>query len=203
MRAAHWLLLFTPLTAQSELRAQAPVYEVQAGLGYAKMFDAGGISFSAALERSLSPADAGLQHALGGAFWYAHTGIASLPDDPEGRHIVGVGARYRLTLGRAGFFRPFVAVPVELLHSKIPDRTTLMSAAVAGRAVPEPLPPVRVEDRIGGEWGWGTGLELGVRVAAGQRLSAQTSVQALYQDIYGDAASNGAWNWHAGLSYGF
>jgi hypothetical protein len=203
MKAAHWLILISTFGVHAQIRAQAPAYEVQAGLGYARMFDAGGISFSAGLERFLSPTDAGLQHALGGALWYAHTGIASSPDDPEGRHIVGLGARYRLALGRTGSFRPFLAVPVQVLHSKIPDRTMLLAAALTVKAVPEPPPPTPVEDRIGEEWGWGTGLELGFRVAAGERLSAQTSVQALYQDIYAGQTSNGAWNWHAGLSYGF
>ena len=203
MRAAHFLILVSTFGVHSQIGAQAPVYEIQAGLGYARMFDAGGISFSAALERFLSPGEAGLQHALGGSFWYAHTGIASSPDDPEGRHIVGLGARYRLTLGRAGSFRPFLAVPVELLHSEIPDRATLQAAALLAQGVPDPPPPTPVEDRIGGDWGWGTGLELGFRMAVGERLSGQTSVQALYQDIYGTETSNGAWNWHAGVSYGF
>ena len=203
MRAAGWLILICTSAVHSQIQAQARTYEIQAGLGYARMFDAGGISLSAALERFLSPPDAGLQHALGGAFWYAHTGIASSPDDPEGRHIVGLGARYRLTFGRAGSFRPFLAVPVELLHSKIPDRATLQAAALLVQGVPEPAPPTPMEDRIGADWGWGTGLELGFRVAVGERLSGQTSVQALYQDIYASQTSNSAWNWHAGLSYGF
>jgi hypothetical protein len=200
MRAADLLIVISTFAVHSEIRAQAPVYEIQAGLGYARMFDAGGISFSAALDRFLSPRDAGLQHAVGGAFWYAHTGIASSPDDPEGRHVVGIGARYRMTLGPAGPFRPFLAVPVELLHSEIPDRDR---AALLLQWVPEPPPPTPVEDQIGGDWGWGTGLELGFRVAAGERLSGQTSLQALYQNIYSSQTSNSAWNWHAGLSYGF
>jgi hypothetical protein len=203
MRAAHWLILISTLGVHSEIRAQAPVYEIQAGLGYARMFEAGGISFSAGLDRFVSPADAGLQHAVGGALWYAHTAIASSPDDPEGRHIVGLGARYRMTLGRSGTFRPFLAVPVQVLHSEIPDRTTLLSAALLVHGVPEPPPPTPAEDRVGGEWGWGSGLELGLRVAAGARFNAQTSVQALYQDIYASQTSNSAWNWHVGLSYGF
>ena len=201
MRAAHFLILVSTFGVHSQIGAQAPVYEIQAGVGYARMFDAGGISFSAALDRFLSPAEARLQHALGGALWYAHTGIASSPDDPEGRHIVGLGARYRLTFSRAGAFRPFLAVPIELLHSEIADRAALTTLLVYG--VPEPPPPTPVEDHIGGDWGWGTGLELGFRVAAGERLSAQTSVQGLYQSIYASQTSNGAWSWHAGLTYGF
>jgi hypothetical protein len=203
MRAAHWLILIAIAGVHSQLRAQTPVYEIQAGLGYARLFDAGGLSFSAALERFISPPDAGLQHGLGGAFWYAHTGIASSPDDPEGRHVVGLGARYRMTFGRAGSFRPFLAVPVELLHSRIPDRAQLQAAALLVGGVPEPGPPTPAEDRIGDEWGWGTGLELGIRLTTGDRLSVQTSAQALYQNIYAGQSSNTAWNWHAGLSYGF
>jgi hypothetical protein len=54
---------------------------------------------------------------------------------------------------------------------------------------------------VGSEWGWGAGLELGVQVALGSSLSAHTSVQSLYQDIYADGTRHGAWNWHAGLTY--
>ena len=203
MRVTRLVLLLCTFVLHSRIGAQTPSYEVQAGLGYARMFDAGGISFSASVDRFLSSSGPGVQHALGGALWYAHTGIASFPDDPEGRHVLGLGARYRLTFARMGFFRPFLAVPIEVLHSSIPDRATLQAASLLVQGVPEPPPPTPVEDRIGGEWGWGTGLELGFRVAADDRLSAQTSLQALYQNIYGSASRNGAWNWHAGLSYGF
>jgi hypothetical protein len=203
MRAACLLFLIGTFSLHSPIPAQSRAYELQAGIGYARMFDAGGISFSAALDRSLSRTGASLQHGIGGAFWYAHTGIASLPNDPEGRHIVGFGARYRLTLTRAAGVRPFLAVPVALLHSNIPDRAALQSPSLLVREVPEPGPPRPVEDRIGGEFGWGTGLELGVRLSGGKRLSGYTSVQALYQDIYGGESRNGAWNWHAGISYGF
>jgi hypothetical protein len=200
MRVALFIVLTSTIGFSSQIRAQASTVELQAGLGYARVFDAGGISFAAAVERRLSSATTTMQHALGGSFWYAHTGIASAPDDPYGRHIVGLGIRYQVAIMRGKAFRPFLALPVQLLLSNIPDRSTLQGSELLVQ-IPDTGPPRPVEDRIGGELGWGTGLELGFRIGTGQRLSAHTSVQALYQNIYGAASRNGAWNWHAGLTY--
>jgi hypothetical protein len=201
MRTALLLIFLSIISLSTGIQAQSSRLELQAGLGYARVFDAGGISFAAALEHSLSPAPSVLQHGVGGSFWYAHTGIASSPNDPEGRHLVGVGVRYQMLIRPSGSFRPFLAVPVQLLHSQIPDRTDLLSADLLGSSVPEPPPPQPVEDHIGGAWGWGTGLELGFRLGTGKRLSGHTSVQAMYQDIYGSSSRNGAWSWHAGITY--
>jgi hypothetical protein len=199
MRSALLSVFSFMMLLPSGIPAQTPTLELQAGLGYARVFNAGGISFSAALDRSLSGIHSRLQQALGGSVWYAHTGIASAPDDPEGRDLYGIGLRYRIAFRPSQSFRPFLAVPVELLHSSIADRDDLVSAAL-GR-VPEPPAARPVEDLVGGEWGWGTGLEAGFRVGSGERLSAQTSVQVLYQDIYDSGTRKGAWNWHAGVSY--
>jgi hypothetical protein len=202
MRAALLLVLVSTAVVHSPIRAQTPGLELSAGLGYARVFDAGGVSLAAALDRSLSPSQHPLQQALGGSLWYAHTGIASAPDDPEGRDLVGVGVRYQLALRPSRFFNPFLAVPVQLLHSHIADRAQLLSAALGSAGVPEAPPSRPVEDKVGGAWGWGTGLELGFRLGgATKRLNAHTSVQLLYQDIYDAGTRNGAWNWHAGLSY--
>jgi hypothetical protein len=204
MRAVFAFVLGSTVLLCGEIQAQAAEFELQAGLGYARVFDAGGISFAAALDRSLSPATTRLQHRLGGTLWYAHTGIASDPDDPYGRHVYGMGLRYQIALARAPSFRPYLAIPLQVLHSKIPDRDmALASASLRRHGVPEPEPPAPIEDRIGGEWGWGTGLELGFRLAMGKRLSGHTSVQALYQDIYEAGSRHGAWNWHAGITYAF
>ncbi len=208
MRAAPFLIVICTSGLTSEIRAQevgaqAAAVELQAGVGYARLFDAGGISFAAAVDRHLSPASRKWQHALGGSLWYAHTGIASAPDDPEGRHVLGLGVRYQLGLSRTKTFRPFLAVPLQLLHSNIPDRATLQSTSLLLQGVPDPGPSRPVEDHIGGEWGWGTGLEFGMRIGLSKDLSAHTSVQGLYQSIYEAGTRHSAWNWHAGISYGF
>jgi hypothetical protein len=202
MRATLLLVLTSTVAFHSRIGAQVSSVELQAGIGYARVFDAGGISFAAAVERSLSPATTTLQHALGGSFWYAHTGIASAPDDPYGRHLIGLGVRYQVAISRSRAFHPFIAVPIQLLLSNIPDRDDLAPAAMLVTGIPTPEAPRPIEDNVGGEWGWGTGLELGFRIGGGKRLSAQTSIQALYQNIYGAGSRNGAWNWHAGITYG-
>lgn len=201
MRVALFVLTCTVLLF-SEIPAQSAQFELQAGIGYARIFDAGGISFAAALDRSLSVPTARLQHRLGGSLWHARPGIASDPDDPAGRRIYGLGMRYQLAMAGSASFRPYLAVPVQVLLSSIPDRTTLQ-ASFAGAGIPDPGPPAPIEDRVGGEFGWGTGIELGFRVGTGKRLSGHSSVQALYQDIYGNHSRHGAWSWHAGISYAF
>jgi hypothetical protein len=203
MRAALLFSIFTSVAIFSSAQAQAPKVEVQAGLGYARVFDGGGLSFAAAVERHLSSPTSRLRHALGGSFWYARTSIATAPNDPYGRRLLGLGLRYQLGLGRSRSVLPFVAVPVQLLRSNIPDRTDILSAQLQAHGVPDPGSPRPVEDLIGAEWGWGAGVELGLRGRLGRQLSAQTSVQAMYQDIYKSGTRHGAWSWHAGLTYGF
>ena len=155
--SAHrfWLLLVVTVTLSSVALAQGPGVEVQAGLGYARVFHGGGISFAAAAERPITSDSSALRHALGLSLWYANTTVASTPDAPGGRELVGL---------------------------------------------PGSFP---VEDRGGAAWGWGAGLELGIRVALGDQLSAQTSVQGMYQDIYAASTMSGAWTWHAGVTYRF
>lgn len=203
MRAAPGVLLvFSIAGFSSPALTQSPNIEFQAGLGYARVFGGGGISFAAAVERPLSPGSGLLQHALGGSLWYAHTSIASFPDDPEGRHITGLGLRYQLELGRCcRSFRPFLAVPVQLLRSSIPDRAQLQGTDLLISRIPQPDPSPPVEDLVGSDWGWGAGLEIGIRLGLAQQLGAQTSVQGLYQDIYASGTRHGAWTWHAGLTY--
>jgi len=205
MRSAFLTVSLIALALPFRITAQTPAPAFQAGLGYARVFDAGGFSFSAALDRPLSSLRSPVRQAVGGGFWYAHTGLASLPDTPEvGRDLLGLGLRYSLGFLNSGSFRPFVAVPLQVLHSEVADnriKAQLLSAALYG--VPQPPPPPPVEDQVGGEWGWGTGLEAGFRVVASNRVSAQSSLQVLYQDIYGSESRNGAWNWHVGLSYAF
>jgi hypothetical protein len=181
---------------------QSSEIELRAGLGYARVFGGGGISFAAGVERPLSSAASSLRHALGGSLWYAHTSIASAPNDPEGRDITGLGLRYQVELGRCcSSVRPFVAVPVQLLRSNIPDRTDILPVQLRTHGVPDPDSPRPVEDQVGSDWGWGAGVELGLRAGLTRGLNAQTSVHALYQDIYSSGTRHGAWNWHAGLTY--
>lgn len=195
------VLVFT-VSVNTPTPAQTPNLELQAGLGYARVFDGGGISFAAAVEHSLSSPASALQHSFGGSLWYAHTTIATAPDDPYGRHIVGLGLRYQIGLGTCcRGIRPFLAVPVQVLQSRIPDRSNLVAAALRVTGIPDSPPPRPVEDRIGSEWGWSTGLELGVKLGLSERVSALTSVQGLYQNIYGRGTRNGAWNWHGGITY--
>lgn len=194
-------VLFVSAVFCSPAWGQARGVHLEAGLGYARVFDAGGISFAAAVERPISPSSKNVRHAVGGSFWYAHTDIASNPSEPEGRHLVGVGIRYQVGIGPSSGGL-FLAVPVQLLHSSVPDRSTLQ-ANLARHSIPEPPPGPPSEDRVGSAWGWGAGLELGFRLALARQLSAQTSVQGLYQDIYADSRDHGAWNWHTGLTYHF
>ena len=201
MRTALLLSFLSTISLSTGIQAQSSRLELQAGLGYARVFDAGGLSFAAALERSLSAAPSRLQHRVGGSFWYAHTDIASAPNDPKGRHLLGLGVRYQVLIRPSGSFRPFLAVPVQLLHSQIPDRDALLAADVLESRVPDADSYIPVEDVIGGAWGWGTGLELGFRLGTGKRLNAHTSVQAMYQNIYGAGSRHSAWSWHAGITY--
>lgn len=204
MRAAGVLLaLSSVVTVGSSAQAQAPGIELQAGLGYARVFDGGGISLAAAVERPWSSPVSALQHALGGTLWYAQTSIGSASSSSTlRRDLAGIGLRYQLGFGGCcRSVRPFLALPVQLLRSNIPDRDDLAGASLLRAEIPDTGPPSPVEDLVGSEWGWGTGLELGVRIGLGSNLSAHTSAQVLYQDIYADGTRHGAWNWHAGLTY--
>jgi hypothetical protein len=117
-----------------------------------------------------------------------------------GRDLMGLGLRYQLQL-RAGGVRPFVAVPLQVLRSSIPARATLQSASLSVSGIPDLGPPTPVEDRMGAEWGWGTGLEAGFQIGLSPQLSAQASAQGLYQRIYESGTRNGAWTIHGGITY--
>ena len=201
MRAALLSIVFTSsISFISPVTAQSSGLELQAGLGYARAFDGGGLSFAAALEHALSASTSRVQHALGGSLWYSHMSIAS--GYTAGRNLMGVGLRYQLELGTCcGHARPFLAVPLQVLRSDIPSRPTLQSANLLLSGVPDPGLPTPVEDRMGSDWGWGTGLEVGFRIGLSQALSAQTSVQGLYQRIYESGTRNGAWAIHGGITY--
>jgi hypothetical protein len=194
------IVLITPFTFVSSVRAQTSGLELQAGLGYARAFDGGGVSFAAAVEHPFSTPTSRVQHALGGSLWYSEMSIGSAPESSRERHLTGLGMRYQVEL-RAGRARPFLAVPVQLLRSNIPDHTDVVPASLSVTGVPDPGAPTPVEDRTGSEWGWGAGLELGFRLGLSQRLSAQTSLQGLYQRIYESGTRNGAWTIHGGISY--
>jgi hypothetical protein len=204
MRAALFSVVFTCIISLvSPAAAQSSGLELEAGLGYARAFDGGGLSLAAALERPLSGPTSGVQHALGGSLWYSQMSIGSQPNSSNERRLLGIGMRYQLELRACcGSARPFIAVPVQVLLSDIPDRATLaLPAALSVTGVPEPGLPTPVEDMVGSEWGWGTGLEVGFRIGLSQNLSAQTSVQGLYQRIYESGTRNGAWTIHGGITY--
>jgi hypothetical protein len=201
MRAALLsIVLVSLLSFVSSITAQTSGLELQAGLGYARAFNGGGVSFAAGIAHPLSTPTSRLQHALGGSIWYSEMSIGSAPESSNERHLMGLGMRYQLEL-QAGRARPFLAVPVQLLRSNIPDRTDIVPGSLSVASVPDPGAPTPVEDRIGSEWGWGAGLELGFRLGLSPRLSAQTSVLGLYQRIYETGTRNGAWTIHGGITY--
>jgi hypothetical protein len=201
MRAVLLSVVLTcSISFVSPATAQSSSLELQAGLGYARAFGGGGLSFTAAVEHPLSAPSSRLQHALGGSFWYSHLSIAS--GYTAGRNLMGVGLRYQLELGTCcGHARPFFAVPLQVLHSDVPSSPTLASANLLLTGVPDPGLPPPVEDRMGTEWGWGTGREVGFRIGLSSELSAQTSVQGLYHRIYESSTRNTAWTIHGGITY--
>jgi hypothetical protein len=201
MRAALISIVLTSsISFLSPATAQTSGLELQAGLGYARAFDGGGLSFAAAVEHPLSASSSRVQHALGGSLWYSHMSIRS--GYSAGRNLMGVGLRYQLELGTCcGHARPFFAVPLQVLRSDVPSRATLQSANLLLTGIPDPGPPTPVEDRMGDDWGWGTGLEVGFRIGLSPGLSAQTSVQGLYHRIYESSTRNTAWTIHGGITY--
>jgi hypothetical protein len=201
-RTNRCAILVALAATSATAHAQSAGIDVQGGLGYARVFDGGGLSFIAALSRSISSRSAALQQAVGVSFWHANTAIASKPQGPDERRLIGLGARYQIGSGACcRKVRPFLALPVHLLRSSIPDRAALMRATQLASEIPTPETRRPIEDQVGVEWGWGAGLELGLELGLGARLSAQTAVQGLYQDIYSSSTRDGAWSWHAGVTY--
>jgi hypothetical protein len=203
MPAALLLILLCTFLLPSSIQAQSSSLELQAGLGYARVFDGGGISFAAAVERPFSDSTSWVQHALGGTLWYSDMSVGSDPAGTLDRHMLGLGVRYELQLQACcGSARPFLAVPLQLMQSSIPEiPTALSSGELSVGTVPRAEPPVPVEDQMGADWGWGTGLEAGFRVNLSGRMRAHSSVQGLYQRIYESGTRHWGWSWHAGLSY--
>jgi hypothetical protein len=175
---------------------------VQAGLGYAHIFGAGGFSFGLGYLQALNAASAPVRQRVGASFWYANTDVASLSPGNAARDVVGLGARYEVEVARCcGPVHPVLAVPIQLLHSAVQDQA-VPAQALALLTVPEPSPTPSSED-FGSAWGWGAGLELGAEVPLGTQWNLRTTGTAMYQDIYPGSATNGAWMWHLGITYYF
>jgi len=201
MRSFRASLIILSLACVGSAGAQ----EVQGGVRYAHIFRAGGFSFATGYRQALSAATSALQQRVGGDFWYANTDVASLAPGNAGRSLVGLGARYEIEITRCcGRLHPLMALPVQVLHSSVPVQPTDAPAARAAlRLVPGPESSLPAEDQSGSAWGWGAGLELGLRVSMGAQWHLQTSGTAMYQDIYAQSTTHGAWTWHLGLSYRF
>jgi hypothetical protein len=184
----------------------AGAQEVDGKVGYAHIFRAGGFSFATGYRQALSAVTSPLQHRVGGDFWYANTDIASLTPGNASRNLVGLGARYEIEVTRCcGRLHPLMALPVQVLHSSVPVQPTAAAPppGAALRLVPVPESSLPAEDRSGSAWGWSAGVELGLRVSMGDQWHLQTSGTALYQDIYAQSTTHGAWIWHLGLGYRF
>jgi len=182
----------------------AAAQQVHAGVGYARIFRAGGFSFATGYLQGLSGVTSPLQQRVGADFWYANPDVASRSPGNAARSLVGLGARYEIEVSRCcGRVHPLIALPVQVLHSSVPDRTDILASRAALLLVPGPESSLPAEDQTGSAWGWSAGVELGVRVSVGPRWNLQTSGTAMYQDIYAQSTTNGAWTWHLGVSYGF
>jgi hypothetical protein len=200
MRRCRASLLILWLSSAAPLAAQ----EVQAGLGYAHIFGAGGFSFALGYLQALNRVSAPVQQRFGGSFWYANTDVASLSPGNSARDMVGLGARYEIEVTRCcGSIHPLLALPVQLLHSAVQDLTVPLVDAIAFELIPEPSPNSSSEDRVGSAWGWGAGVELGADVPLGIQWNIRTTGTAMYQDIYAGSSTNGAWVWHLGMTYRF
>jgi hypothetical protein len=194
------VMLTLLLVCAVPVRAQ----EVHAAIGYAHIFRAGGFSFATGYLRGLNAPAAAARHRVGGEFWYANTDVASRPAGNASRSVVGLGARYEVELaGCCGKIHPVAAVPVRLIHSSIPDQITMLPQTASLLLEPRPPASLPSEDRDGSAWGWGAGVELGVRVVLSPQWNLQTSGTAMYQDVYAGSTTSGAWTWHVGLGYRF
>ena len=175
--------------------------ELHAGVGYAHIFRAGGFSFATGYVHPIGPVGA-VKHGIGGDFWWANTDVASQPSGNASRDVVGIGARYEIDLVRCcGRIHPVAAVPVQVIHSSVSLPSDLQEGA-AILLVPRPrggAPPA--EDRGGGAWGWGAGVELGLQVEISPQWNLLTSGTAMYQDVYASSTTNGAWSLHLGATY--
>jgi hypothetical protein len=200
MQRSRVSLIVLCLSCAAPLCAQ----EVQAGLGYAHIFGAGGFSFAVGYLQALNAMRAPVQHRLGASFWYANTDVASLSPGNSARDLVGLGGRYEVEVAHCcGPVHPLLAIPVQVLHSAVEGQVTPAAAeALAFQGVPEPAPTASSEDESSA-WGWSAGVELGAEVPLGTQWNVRTTGTVMYQDIYAGSATNGAWVWHLGMTYRF
>jgi hypothetical protein len=200
MRNCRASLIVLCLACASPAAAQ----QVHAGVGYAHIFRAGGFSFATGYLQGLGGVTSPLQQRVGADFWYANPDVASRTSGNAARSLVGLGARYEVEVSRCcGRFHPLVALPVQVVHSSVPEPIVALASGAALLLVPGPESQLPAEDQSGSAWGWSAGVELGVRVSVGPQWNLQTSGTAMYQDIYAQSTTNGAWTWHLGVSYGF
>jgi hypothetical protein len=197
-----WYFRATTIVLSLACAAPARAQEVHAGLGYAHIFRAGGFSFATGYLQSIGAGTSPLRQRVGGDFWFANTDVASLSPGNASRNLIGLGARYELEVTHCcGRLHPLIALPFQVLHSSVAAQSSLAVAALV--VVPTPPPALPAEDQGRSAWGWGAGVELGLRLAVGDQWHLRTSGTAMYQDIYARSRTHGGWIWHLGLSYGF
>ena len=185
MNLGHFLLGTVLLpTVVTELEAQRTDIKVAvtASAVYVRAFGGEGEGVAVEALRMLPVSLLGTQHSFGLSAWVTKADIASGHPFGARRTLGGVGVRWQIAIETlSGHVRPFVAVPVQLMFSSIPDGFFLASFG-------SPTVPVadRGHHRTALSTGVGAGLELNVTSGVGFRIG----VERLYHRLFdGDRRS--------------
>ena len=167
------LLLLAPSAALSQqAEPRIPVTADVAGM-YTGAFggQGGGIQFTVSTPLPISALSA--SYTLGGQFWYSQPSITG---GIGRRQLFGFGGIVTATWNVADKFFPYVGVPIQGIHSAVPE--TSIST----------LPGIAPENQAGGANSFSVGIAGGVTVPISRQLSvfagATTHSQRLYDVNY-------------------
>ena len=171
------VLAITWAWAPVGLSAQEPFggTDLAATGAYTRAFGGNGIGLELQVLRITGQSWLGGRHALGGHFWFARTDLRGGDISGERRTLLGLGVKWQSHFVVFGdFLRPFIAVPIQFIQSRIPSRGLLLGEP---RTVP-------LEDRVGNSTGLAAGVEMGADLGVSSAAFLRIGGTALYHTLF-------------------
>lgn len=174
MRNLFFVLLALSTSVNLQGQGRSGGTDIAVAGAYVRAFGGDGIGIQLQVSRVLGQSWLGAQHTFGGHLWYAQSEIATARDSGDGRTLLGIGVKWQTCFAVLDeLLHPYIAVPVQFVQSRIPDRVGLQQPGV-----------MPIEDRVGNKTGLGAGVEIGTDLRIASAVSLRIGGTALYHTLF-------------------